>query len=240
MNDIELGLKLAAGGAVSIALSMVVVRISNRPADSIQATMPVAPFFVSVTAIFSLILAFHAATIWGRQDRAEAALLHARTNLQRLEAFSRQDLLNRPELAAAVLRYAGLVREREWATKFNTSASPEVDEALQRLRVEVIAAGGTTTGPVQSHLLHLLDEVVKARSERLWIGSQSPNFAVWFGIFALGFLSNVALAMVHQDRPRASLRALVLFNVAVCVAYWLLLRAENPYEVGKLLSASLL
>ncbi len=49
--------------------------------------LPVAPYFVSVTTVFALFLAFHASTIWSRQHATEAAFHDAVTAISRLDAL---------------------------------------------------------------------------------------------------------------------------------------------------------
>lgn len=235
MSETELVLRVALGAIATQALGMGVVYLARRGGPTPQATMPVAPFFVSVTAIFSLIVAFHGATIWSRADRAELAFMHAQTSLERLIQASKHAVLDRPSLEAATRKYADLVKEREWQGRFNRDRDDAVDDALQTLRIEVIQTGVNSTPGVQNYLLHLFDDVVRSRAESLWIGAHKPNVVLWFVIFALGIMSNVAIAMVHQDRPRAAFRALIVFNITTALAYWLLLRAENPYEINALL-----
>lgn len=235
MSESELILRIILGAIATQAIGMGVVYLARRGGQTPQSTMPVAPFFVCVTAIFSLILAFHGATLWSRADRAELAYMHARTSLDRLIQASKHAVLDRPSLAAATRNYADLVKEREWEGEFNRKRDESVDDALQVLRAEVIKAGAESTPGVQNYLLSLFDDVVKSRAESLWIGAHKPNMVLWFVIFALGFLSNVAIAMVHQDRPRAAFRALLVFNITIALTYWLLLRAENPYEINALL-----
>lgn len=51
-----------------------------------------------------------------------------------------------------------------------------------------------------------------------------PNLKLRFVIVALCFLSQVMVALVHQEKPAAASRVLLLFNCAVGAVFWLGLR----------------
>jgi hypothetical protein len=48
-------------------------------------------------------------------------------------------------------------------------------------------------------------------------------------VIFLTVLSQIAIASVHADRPRAGRRALAIFTVAATVSLWILALHANPY-----------
>lgn len=65
---------------------------------------------------------------------------------------------------------------------------------------------------------------------RLWVGSHNRNNSAWTVVLILGFLSHLAIALVHLDKPRAGALALGLFGVATTTSYWLLTYSANPFR----------
>ena len=90
-------------------------------------------------------------------------------------------------------------------------------------------------------MLRLLDDLVRSREERLWLRAQPEELNIWTVILLLGLLSNLAIALVHLDKPKACRLSLLLFGTATSLAYWLLLSSEDPYQsLSTLDSTSLL
>lgn len=190
--------------------------------------LPVAPFFVSVTTVFALFLAFHASTIWSRQHAAEDAFQEAVTAISRLDSLFGKDGVGLDKARIHLSRYAEAVAREEWATG-NTQPSAQADQALEALRQELVRASEKMPTAVGNHLWRVFDDVVKARSARLWIGKQDRSEQSWLIVLVLGFLSHIAIGFVHADRPSAGKLAMVLFASATTASYWLLSRAIDPF-----------
>ena len=190
--------------------------------------IPVAPFFVSVTTIYALFLAFHASNIWNRQHAAENAFHDAVTAIDRLDSLFGKDGLGLENARKHLARYAEVVVNEEWASG-NTKPSPQADEAFEKLRQELISASARVPTALGDHLWRVFDDVVKARSNRLWIGQQDRNEQSWALVLVLGFLSHIAIGFVHADRPASGRLAMILFACTTTAAYWLLTRAIDPF-----------
>jgi hypothetical protein len=66
-NDLSLWAQACAislHGLVVIFLSLGFMRWLRTRYESVQQVMPVGPFFVAISAVFSLLLAFHGSSIW--------------------------------------------------------------------------------------------------------------------------------------------------------------------------------
>jgi hypothetical protein len=190
--------------------------------------VPVAPFFVSVTAVFALFLAFHASTIWTRQHAAETAFQGAVTAISRLQSLFGKEGLGLENARLHLSRYVDAVVREEWATA-NTQPSPRASQALEQLRQELIRTSERMPTAFANHLWHVFDDVIKARSERHWIGQQDRSEQSWALVLVLGFLSHIAIGSVHADRPSAGRLAIALFAGTTSAAYWLLTRAIDPF-----------
>ena len=190
--------------------------------------LPVAPYFVSVTTLFALFLAFHASTIWTRQHTAEVAFRDAVTAISRLNSLFGMEGQGLENARTHLSRYVDAVVRDEWAAG-NTKPSSRANQELEQLRQELIRASERMPTAFGNHLWHVFDEVVKARSTRLWIGKQDHSEQSWALILILGFMSHIAIGFVHADRPSAGGLAMTLFACATTACYWLLTRAIDPF-----------
>ena len=66
-------------------------------------------------------------------------------------------------------------------------------------------------------------------TERLAIAGDQTNQIKWLTVFALGALTQIAIGLVHLERPRAQLAALALFSLAVVVVLGLIAMQEQPF-----------
>jgi hypothetical protein len=190
--------------------------------------IPVAPYFVSVTTLFALFMAFHASTIWTRQHAAEAAFNDAVTSISRLNSLFGKGGEGLENARMHLARYADAVVREEWMTG-NAKPSPRAEQALEELRQELIRASERVPTTFGNHLWHVFDDFVKARSALLWIGKGDRSEQSWMLVLILGFLSHVAIGCVHADRPSAGGLAMALFALATTACYWLLTRAIDPF-----------
>ncbi len=190
--------------------------------------LPVAPYFVSVTTVFALFLAFHASTIWTRQHAAEAAFHDAVTAISRLQSLFGKEGLGLENARLHLSRYVDAVVREEWATG-NTQPSPRASQALEHLRQELIHASERMPAAFGNHLWRVFDDVVKARSGHHWIGQEDRSEQSWALVLVLGFLSHIAIGWVHADRPSAGRLAIGLFACTTTAAYWLLTRSIDPF-----------
>ncbi len=197
-----------------------------RPAEWI----PVAPFSTSITTMFALFLAFHSSGIWTNIGRAERAHTAANMAIKRLDDALGPGQLNLVEFRQLLHHYVGYVSKEEWRKNRNRVVSPRANAAFRELNAMALAATSQLPGPAATHLLHLLDEVAHARSDKLWLGGNHTETSSWLIVFALGVLAHFAIAAVHFDRPKAGFVALALFAATTTVAYTSLGMIDDPYR----------
>src|SRR5690606_25100934 len=73
------------------------------------------------------------------------------------------------------------------------------------------------------------DELQDARDQRLAIGGSSVSEYKWYLVFSLTFLTMIAIAAAHADRPAAARNALGIFAVAAVLSLWILAIHASPY-----------
>jgi hypothetical protein len=71
--------------------------------------------------------------------------------------------------------------------------------------------------------------VSTARSTRLSLSSDRTNDLKWISVLILGAITQIALALVHLERPRAMLSALTVFATGAIVALGLIALQEDPF-----------
>lgn len=191
---------------------------------------PVPTFFVSVSSVFALLLAFHVSSIWARQHDGQKAFIQNQAAVQRFNQYTGEGILKMPKLNQQLREFVALTVQKEWIESNNRVANPEVEVLLKSLRASVVSLSGTLSAPVHSHLFKLLDDLSRSRTEILWIGGHQNDGKPWLVILTLGLLSSLSIAAVHFERPEAGKTALILFALATSVAYWSILDAENPFK----------
>ena len=221
-------LVLVAHGVLVLLASISCMRWLGSRLQGNNDLVPVAPYFVSVTTLFALFLAFHASTIWSRQRAAETDFREAITAISRLESLFGKELLGLEAARLHLARYVEAVVQDEWAAG-NAKASPRANRELEELRKELIRVSEQMPTALGNHLWRVFDDVVRARNGRLWIGAHGRSEESWALVLVLGLLSHIAIGLVHADRPRAGKLALVLFACATTASYWLLTRANDPF-----------
>ena len=83
---------------------------------------------------------------------------------------------------------------------------------------------------IHTALVNLSLRVAGARAERLAIGADRTNEIKWFTVLFLCLMTQIALGIVHLDRPRAHAVALSIFSIAAVVALGLIAEQESPFD----------
>ncbi|HCL65850.1 MAG TPA: hypothetical protein DIC56_13635 [Rhizobium sp.] len=216
-------------GFAGYVASVGVLAFFRRRAARLKDTIPVATFMGTVTTAWALALGFAAADVWTVRSQAEHTASAERSSISRLMGMAGPDALNLGALMDGLVNYRVAVQEREWGTSANKQPADDVDQALQSIRLAIIGMTETVPAPLIASMTQDFDELQDARNMRLAIGSSSVNEYKWYLVFFLTFLSLVAIASVHADRPLAGRSALAIFSVAAAVSLWILALHANPY-----------
>lgn len=221
---------ICAYGCLVFGISVLFIKWQQKHLSFLSLHTPVPTFFVSVSSVFALLLAFHVSSIWSRQHEAQKAFIQTQAAIQRFDQYTGNEILKLPAINAQFRKYVQLTVEKEWIDLKNRQSDQGVEAALRSIRASVVGLSGTLAPPVHAHLFKLLDDLSRSRSEILWIGGHQNDNKAWFVILILGFLSSLSIAAVHFERPQAGVTALILFTLATSVAYWSILDAENPFK----------
>lgn len=220
----------AAFGIICLAVSLALLDYFRRRAAQVPETIPVAAFVGTIATAWALALGFAAADVWSFKAQAEQAASEERSSVGRLAGMASVDALNVPAMMEGLRAYKEAVEANEWHDSSNREPSPEVDAALQRIRLSIIQlAQDLVAAPLIAKMTQDFDELQDARNKRLAIGSSSVSEYKWYLVLFLTFLSMVAIASVHADRPIAGRNALGIFTVAAVVSLWILAVHAHPY-----------
>lgn len=192
--------------------------------------VPVGPSFASVTSIFALLLAFHAASIWSHRQAAERAFTLLQASVDRFDDLVGPAGLNAHDVQKALRTYVQSAVDEEWTALRNTRMGDQTEIALLDLELALLKFQLAQPEVARVQLNGLLDDIFQSRSERLWIGQHHTEPIVWLSVLLIGCLSHLAIAAIHADKPRAGAVMLALFALTTTIAYWSLGLLSDPYR----------
>ncbi len=218
-------------GLFSLGISYLALAYFRRLADRDAMTVPVTTFISSIATAWALSLGFAAADVWQIRGHAEQAASEERSSIGRLAGMASPEALNAADLMQGLSQYRVAFLDKEWSELGNQEPAPEVEQALQTIRLAIIALAN---GPVPSTLVAKMtqdfDELQDARNRRLAIGETSISEYKWYLVLFLTVLSMIAMGAGHADRPIAGRNALVVFSIAAVVSLWILALHADPYR----------
>jgi len=192
----------------------------------------VAPFFSSVAILFGLLTGFLASDVGERGRHAVRAMQAEASEIRNVYALSVAATSDMTDIRTALKVYVNSVLTEEWPLMMQDQPSPRTEVAYDDVLREVsdLNVGRDSGTPVQVALLAATIRAGTARSERLSISADQTNDLKWVSVLILGLLTQLALSLVHMERPRAMLTALTVFGSAAIVALGLIALQEHPYE----------
>ena len=204
-----------------------------RWAGWIASLQGVAPPFINIIGVlFGLTLAFLANDTWSAHDRAMNAVFKEADSLRSIRVLSEQ--LAEPlrsEVRQAVTRY-GQASAAEWPMLAARQSSVEVtslaDALLTLLASQKVAAGAGEN--VQALMLRKAVEIRDERDLRIGLSQTHVNPLKWLGMAFLGFLTLLSVSVVHVDKPRAAMVAVILFALAAAPTAAIVLIQGNPFQ----------
>jgi hypothetical protein len=189
----------------------------------------VAPYASALAVLFALLTGFLANDVWDRERRASRAVLAERDGL--LEVHGLSAVSDMAGVRDALLTYLRTVVADEWPRMADQGRSGAADEALAVLLREVARpdAAPEIAPAVRGALLNGVLRARSARDDRLVLSNDQSDATKWLSVLILALLTKVALAVVHLDRPRAQLVALIVFGVAAATTLGLIAVRERPF-----------
>ncbi|WP_298955285.1 DUF4239 domain-containing protein [uncultured Methylobacterium sp.] len=188
-------------------------------------------YFGVVSVLLSLLVGFVASDAWERHRQAVRSVQMERDSLMTLYDLS---IASKPDMSAIradLATYVAAVIDEEWALMRYAGRSIAAGEAMDRLlRAAANPRLSTEAGlAVHNAMLDAVMRLRSARSDRLTLANNPVDESKWITLLVLAVLTLVSLALVHMERPRASLAAMALFAVGMVTTLGLVALHERPF-----------
>jgi hypothetical protein len=192
----------------------------------------VAPFIATVSVLFSLLTGFLASDIADRNRQAWRAVNGEASAIVMLNTLSLAAVSDMAAIRGQLRTYVDSVLTAEWASMAEGRRSPPTGAALRELLRQAadpaIArdAGQTVNATVLNAVIRIRD----ARADRLALASDQTNEMKWLTVLVLGVVTQIAVALVHLDKPRAKVAAMAVFTLGAIIALGLVALQEYPFS----------
>ena len=192
----------------------------------------VAPFAGAIAILFALLTGFLANEVWDRNRQADRAVFAERDSLLALHAISIASISDMGDIRAAAQHYAETLISHEWPRMMEQKSSPKTGEALLSLLTKAsnpqigIDAGAAAQGA----LLNIVLKLRGARYDRLALSGDQTDRTKWTAVLILAFITQVAIGIVHLEKPKAQLASLSIFSAAVVITLGLVAMRERPFD----------
>lgn len=200
----------------------------------------VAPYFTAVSVLFALLTGFLAADVMDRNKQAIRAVQVESGALANLHALSLASASDMAAIRTALHTYLDAVVNDEWKRMEKAEPSPKAEAALANLLSTVAdpKIAPTASQAVHSALVAMALQASAARSDRLALNSHQSDEVKWATVLFLFLMTQLAIGMVHLERPRPHIAALTIFTIAAIVALGLIAIQEDPFDGAKQVSAA--
>jgi len=191
----------------------------------------VAPFFNASAILFALLAGFLANDIADRSRQAYRAVQTEAGELRNVYTLSIAALADMAAIRETLKTYAESITTDEWPAMEegygSSRTSAAYDELLRRISDPSIAK--SSGNAVHAALLNAAVHAGNARTERLAIASDHTNDLKWLVVIVLGLITQISIALVHLERPRAMTTALLVFASAAVITLSLVAFQEYPF-----------
>lgn len=215
-----------------VALTLVLVTFMSPARGPIaKLNGVVAPFFSSVAVLFSLLTGFLGYEVTERNRRATSAVQSEAGELQNLYTLSVASVTDMRKIRIALKEYARSVVHDEWPAARGQSAASTTeayDELLTQLSDPTISRDASAA--VHVAMLSAAVRVGTARNSRLSLSTDRTSELKWISVLLLGIITQVALTLVHLEKPRSMTAALTVFATGAIVALGLIALQEDPFS----------
>jgi len=226
-TTLVMGLMLTAAMA-AFALLLCWLSFASRFSAYAQNWKGVVPPFVAVPAtLFGLMMTFLSQDVWEANRSAYRAVTLEREQLAMLTALSSNGD-NTNDIPRAVRDYVETVVGLEWKTMEDGKEAPETEAALNRLTR--VVADAKIEPVFQRTLIDTVMRLRSAREQRLALAGGFPDDRKWAAVIIIAFITQVAIAVAHLDRPRPQLLAQAIFALAAIVPISLVASVDEPYS----------
>lgn len=192
----------------------------------------VPPFIGTVGILFGLLTGFLANDIADRNRQAARAVLSEANALHDAYTLSIASYSDRSTIRAAMREYARSALRDEWPHISDVGRNAKTEAAFEELLREVADPNIPRVAgqAVHAALMSAISRAGIARSERLSLGGDLTSGIKWLTVLLLGVLTQIAIGLVHLEKPRAHAAAMTLFSISVVVVLGLIALQEQPFS----------
>lgn len=191
----------------------------------------VGPFFVSVILIFGLLHSFVAREIWQRNDDAAQVVRGEGDALRTLMHLTREGDPAAARIQDLIRAYAQSVVADEWPQMRQSTGSIGSEAAFASLLGAIIddPVSGSNAPAMQRARLDTVLRLHTLRGTRLAIADDRTDVIKWGTLLILGLVAQIAIAVVHLEKPRPQIAALTIFSTAAFIALGFVAIQERPF-----------
>lgn len=193
----------------------------------------VGPFINVLGVLFGLTLAFIGNDTWAAHDKAVGAVFREADGMRAVRVLARNLPAPLDAQVGTSLEAYGQAVVAEWPSLGQRKADPDVTVAGDTLLAEVARPAVAEAAGQNLHAV-LLDKVLTIRGERdlrVSLSQTHLNPLKWLGMAFLGFMTLIAIAVEHLDKPRAGIVALIIFATAAAPSAAIVLVQGNPFQL---------
>jgi hypothetical protein len=224
----EIGLSAALPVVVALAIFLAAARGPLAPHIRACAGI-VGPYFASVSILFGLFAALLVNEVWQRADEAKRAVQIESDAVQMLAHFARAngiDTIVIPQLKAYVVAASA---EDPYAATITASRS-ETGKAYLEL-LTTLSQAHFLDAPARGAMLTATRDLLRAHDERLYLANDITAPIKWLAILVFGAITQIALLLVHVDKPHAMRVAVGLFTIAFAFCLVIVAIFDAPFEI---------
>jgi hypothetical protein len=191
----------------------------------------VGPFFGAISVLFALQTGFLGNEVASRNRDAWQVVNGEAAAIRQLHALGLVTPANTQAIDVGLRTYLDSVLNEEWLFMNEERPSERTEAALAALlhTASDLAAEQQAGQIVDRALLDGVMQIGSIRSNRLAIAADGSNSLKWIAVLLLGVLTQLAIALVHLERPRPQIAAIALFSVAAVVALALIAMQDWPF-----------
>jgi hypothetical protein len=191
-----------------------------------------ASYFTAISVLFALLTGFLAGDVIDRNKRAVHAVQVESGALANLHALTLASAADADAIREALRAYLDAIVNDEWQQMANAQGSEKAEAALAALLRTVADPNIARSAgqAIHSALVQLALQAAAARSDRLALNVNASDELKWGTVLFLFLMTQLAIGMVHLDRPRAHAAALSIFTIAAIVALGLIAIQEDPFD----------
>lgn len=189
-------------------------------------------FFSCVAVLFALMTGFLANDVATRTRQAGQALDAEAAAAVRVASLSMAAPADLAEMRGLLRAYVRSAIADDWPAMIGGGAAAATQAGLAALLQEAASPrmAAATGVVVQAALVEAVIAIETARAARHAAAVDATSELKWSTVLLLGVLVQVALAVVHLERPRAHAAAIVVFSAAAIIALGPLALQETPYS----------